>query len=921
MRYGWLAMCLALFGLTLLALSVVSTHASALEPQRVTNTYDAENDHHVSDKYVTWTDYGNAKTHINSYSIPNGPKNEVYSTGFTGGIYTDLYNDRLVWLEMSFNAVVVKDLGTGSGPSVCFSGQGLQSYISLYGDYAVFLNISVSGGNSYLNMYYCNFKTVGYASIWSHQLPPGWYIQSLDIYNGKAAMVYYEDNVGTRLLTIDVPGGSGATWGDLPSSTSACKLGTVSNGPADLVVCYGWDTGYFTYDLITRTINPVKIGVSDSFYSGFDLSGSTMVFGNTTIDPVLAREIYIYNFINKTVTRLTYDGAYGNYPVICNDKVAYLSNKDQYKDLYLLMIPKNPPDLAVSPGDISAQPAFPIMGEPANVSITVHNLGTSPATGLVILRIKGPQDAGYEKDIADKLTNIPPGSARTMIFQRVFFNGLGPTEVVAIVRTMPNPPNPAEIDPSNNMAKAYIRVVDRPMVIIDVPTEIRELYTYMPVHFSGNQSKDADGIMLYMWDFGDGTAVQGIEVDHAWRDNGFYAVILTVYDIYGTENSTAYGISVLNQIPVPVVDVPPEVARNTTVVLSAAGSYDVDGNIICAYWELDVEPGIKGGLSNGLVIETVFTTTNKTVTVVLHLTDDDFNETVMYYEIQLVDAKAYNVPPIAVIQITTSGLNATFSGQASYDPNGKILSYLWTFSDNSTATGIRVMKTFTPGTYIATLRVKDNESLDGTTSMAVTFSYTQPPVIHQTINQTVINKIQGNLAPSCWAVFSYENSTPGKINFKGWGSDKDGKIAKYEWDFNGDGTWDWSSLTDGNASYIYSKPAFYMAIFRVTDNNGTSTISTLSVSIRPNEIGGKQVKTAETLGTTAMLLVIIIAVVIAMAIAAVVGYVMSKKVATIRKDEAAEQEVAEIKKLVEESKATGANIDEAEALIKQYEGK
>jgi len=629
----------------------------------------------------------------------------------------------------------------------------------------------------------------------------------------------------------------------------------------------------------------------------------------------------MYSFINKTFTRLTYDYANDYVASFCNDKVAYTSSKEGFTDVYFIMIPKNPPDLAVSPGDISPQPAFPVVGEPTNISVTVHNLGTSVGSGLVFVRIKGPQDSGYEPDLVNKLTNIPPGSARTMVFPKVLFKGLGPTEVIVIVKFTPSAPNPSEIDASNNNAKVYIRVVDRPMPVIDLTSQVREPFTFVPFHFSGASSTDKDGIMLYLWDFGDGTSVQGMEVDHAWRNSGFYNVNLTVYDIYGTENTTVYTIEIWNQAPVIVMAVPPEVTRNTTVVLSAAGSYDVDGYIWCAYWELDVEPGIKGGVCEGLVIETSFSTPNKTVTILLHVTDDDGNESTMYYEIQLVDAKAQNVPPVAVIQITTSGLNATFSGLGSYDPNGKIVSYDWTISDNSTYSGSKVEKTFKPGTYIATLRVRDNEGLDGSTSMAVTFSYTEPPVIHQTVNQTVINKIQGNIAPTCSAKFAYENSTEGKIVFTGLGSDKDGKIVKYEWDFNGDGVYEYFSPTDGNTTYIYSKPAFYMAIFRVTDNNGTSTISTLSISIRPNEIGGKPTKNGESLGTTAMLLVIIIAVVIAMAIAAAVGYVMSKKVATIKKDEAAEQEVAEIKKLVEESKATGANIDEAEALIRQYEGR
>jgi hypothetical protein len=321
------------------------------------------------------------------------------------------------------------------------------------------------------------------------------------------------------------------------------------------------------------------------------------------------------------------------------------------------------------------------------------------------------------------------------------------------------------------------------------------------------------------------------------------------------------------------------------------------------------------------VVETSFSTPNDSVIVELHLMDDDWNETIEQFTIQLVNANAQNVPPIAVIQLTGNGLNVSFSGLSSYDTNGKIVSYAWTFSDNTTATGPMVNKSFSTGTYIATLKVKDNENLYGTTTASFTLSYTAPPTIIQKVNQTVINQIKGNVAPKATASFSQVNGTKGLVNFHGTGTDSDGTIVKYEWDYNGDGTWDYSSPTSADASYTYDKPGYYMALFRVTDNNGTSTVVSLSLGVRTTEIGAKNNVKGSSVDMTSLLLVLIICIVAAIAIAAAVGYVMSKKVAVVQKDMAAEQEVAEIKKLVEESKTTGANVDEAEALIRQFEGR
>ena len=357
-------------------------------------------------------------------------------------------------------------------------------------------------------------------------------------------------------------------------------------------------------------------------------------------------------------------------------------------------------------------------------------------------------------------------------------------------------------------------------------------------------------------------------------------------------------------------------ARNTTIVLSAAGSYDLDGKIADAYWVVDNNAPL-----HGLVVSTSISSPNQTVVAILHLTDNYGKEARdTKFTITLVDAKAHNVPPVAIIQLTGNGLNVTFSGLSSYDPNGKVVSYQWTFSDNSTATGSMVNKTFKTGTYIATLLVKDNENLIGTTTASFTLSYTAPPTYINKVNQTVINQVKGNLPPKASASFN-QTGTKGVVNFHGAASDPDGTIVKYEWDFNGDGTWDYTSTTNPDASYTYTSPGYYMALFRATDNNGTSIVVPLAIGVNTKDIGAHGNVSSSSVGMSSIVLILIICIVAAIAIAAGVGYVMSKKVAVVQKDMAAEQEVAEIKKLVEESKTTGANVDEAEALIRQFEGR
>ena len=62
------------------------------------------------------------------------------------------------------------------------------------------------------------------------------------------------------------------------------------------------------------------------------------------------------------------------------------------------------------------------------------------------------------------------------------------------------------------------------------------------------------------------------------------------------------------------------------------------------------------------------------------------------------------------------------------------------------------------------------------------------------------------------------------VFFSSFGSiDPDGQIILYEWDFEGDGKYDWQNEINGTTTHIYKIPRAYNATLRVTDNNKTSS--------------------------------------------------------------------------------------------------
>jgi len=70
-----------------------------------------------------------------------------------------------------------------------------------------------------------------------------------------------------------------------------------------------------------------------------------------------------------------------------------------------------------------------------------------------------------------------------------------------------------------------------------------------------------------------------------------------------------------------------------------------------------------------------------------------------------------------------------------------------------------------------------------------------------------------------------------EVAFTGSGSDPDGTIAQYEWDFEGDGTYDWSSSTTGDVTHTYNSAGIFNATFRVTDNDGLIDTDSVLISV------------------------------------------------------------------------------------------
>jgi Tol biopolymer transport system component/PKD repeat protein len=155
--------------------------------------------------------------------------------------------------------------------------------------------------------------------------------------------------------------------------------------------------------------------------------------------------------------------------------------------------------------------------------------------------------------------------------------------------------------------------------------------------------------------------------------------------------------------------------------------------------------------------------------------------------------------PVATFTSQCTGAACQFSAAGSFDPDGSIASYQWTFGDGTTGSGPAPAHTYATGaTYDVRLIVTDN---DGARDMARTgVTANAPPVASFSVSCA---------GPTC--TFAGSGST-----------DADGTIVRYEWAF-GDGTYASGQNAPLPITHVYRTGTF-TATLQVWDNAGASSV-------------------------------------------------------------------------------------------------
>ena len=337
------------------------------------------------------------------------------------------------------------------------------------------------------------------------------------------------------------------------------------------------------------------------------------------------------------------------------------------------------------------------------------------------------------------------------------------------------------------------------------------------------------------WDFGDGSTSPSPEVSHAYNTEGVKYITWTVTD--EKDNNTARVVIYVGDFPTPELNRRPNaviiaqktnISQGERVRFNAVNSSDPDDDPLDYEWDFDLIDGLDAQATT----ENVTWQFNDTgdFTVSLQVRDGHVGG----WDIATLDVTVYEVPndpPVANAGNDAEVQMAVllgFRGTASDPDRDNITDYMWDFGDgsatwNSSTNGSTTHAYSVVGDYTATFTVTDEHGATGsdTRRIVVKPPPDQPPT--------------ADAGPD---IVIMESQT---AFFEGEGQDDFG-IALFEWDFNSDGIWDYTSSYSGSAPWTYMVPGVFTAILRVTENNrpgvtgpGKKATDSCVVTVRENQ--------------------------------------------------------------------------------------
>ncbi len=339
-------------------------------------------------------------------------------------------------------------------------------------------------------------------------------------------------------------------------------------------------------------------------------------------------------------------------------------------------------------------------------------------------------------------------------------------------------------------------------------------------------SYDQDGtIQLYEFDAdADGTPeFASATSSHAYTYTraGRYVVRGRVTDSGGATNTATRLVEVLPSQPDAGVTFTPRRGRSPLpVTFTVTASAPAGATVTGVFFDFD-----NNGVFDWSATQVPATTTHSYATV--------YSSQTFYPRIQVRTAQggersfySLSVEALGPSRVIASAnaspaagpgpLTVQFTGTATVGTGGSPVSlYTWDFDGDgqvdysSTSSGTAQKVYGRPGSYTARFRVQAGSDSD---QVDVPIRVGSPPIA------------EPRGAP-------LSGPAPLTVTFFSDGTDPDGTIAQYEWDFDGDGVRDQSNQVSVNARHTFLQPGNYDARLTVTDDTGLTDSRTLRIAV------------------------------------------------------------------------------------------
>ena len=334
-----------------------------------------------------------------------------------------------------------------------------------------------------------------------------------------------------------------------------------------------------------------------------------------------------------------------------------------------------------------------------------------------------------------------------------------------------------------------------------------------------SSSSDVDGtVASQSWDLnGDGTYgdASGASASRSFAKAGTYTVGLKVTDDNGDSSTVQHTVTATNRSPSAAFDISPNPTSPGQNVSFTSTSTDPDGAIAAQAWDLNNDGKFADGTGN--TASRSFSTPG-TFTVALKVTDDDGATTTVSHTVTInnrTPTAAFSVDPVS----PSTGDPVTFTSSSS-DPDNQAVSLAWDLNNDGKfddGTGQTASRSFPKaGTYTVRLQVTDSDGLSSVATKAITVGG-RPPVAAFTVSPQ-----------------SVETGQPASFDASG-SSDPDGTVQRYQWDLDGNGSYETDTGTNPQTSRFYADAGNVIVGLLVTDDDGktSTTQRTLTVTQAP----------------------------------------------------------------------------------------